>query len=95
MSMRPTVEEKAAVSDAVEIRLRLRIADLECALGADQPWPVCDVLNQLADAADILLDRHGYDGDGWELFHMARVTAREHVRVDAAKDALRALGEDV
>ena len=37
------------------------------ALEIDQPWPVADVLEKLAEAADILLHEYNYDGTGWEI----------------------------
>jgi hypothetical protein len=46
--------------------------------GIDTAWPVADVLDKLAEAADILLDRKDYDGHGWELIHTARAKAREY-----------------
>lgn len=35
-------------------------------IGADQPWPLRDVLNKLIEASDILLHNKSYDGHGWE-----------------------------
>ena len=42
-------------------------------------WPMLDVLAKLADAADILFDRHNYDGHGHEEIAAARDAARRHV----------------
>lgn len=41
------------------------------------PWPAKDIVAKLVEAADILLDRHDYDGHGWEALHEARAQARE------------------
>jgi len=45
--------------------------------GLDRPWPLRSVLAKLVEAADILLDRHSYDGHGWEEIAEARASARE------------------
>jgi hypothetical protein len=37
----------------------------------DNAWPFADVLGKLLEAADILLIRHSYDGDGYELIQAA------------------------
>lgn len=52
------------------------LEQMEHALGLDRPWPVQDVLIKLADAADLLLGRHNYDGHGWEEIGRARDEAR-------------------
>ncbi len=42
-----------------------------------EPWPLRDVLTKLADAADILLRDHDYDGHGHEEIAVCRDRARE------------------
>jgi len=43
----------------------------------DRPWPLPNVLEKLADAADILLGRLNYDGHGHEQIALARDLARQ------------------
>ena len=43
----------------------------------DQKWPLADVLDKLADAADILLGRLSYDGHGHEEIALVRDLARQ------------------
>lgn len=53
-----------------------REAELRELKASDRPWPLVDVLNKLADAADTLLRKHDYDGHGWEEVGRCRDEAR-------------------
>src|SRR5574342_10393 len=75
--------EKVRAADAEVTKERDEARDW--ALGMDQGWPVPDCLLRLAEAADILLHKYNYDGDGHEEIATARDSARAHVaRLDAA-----------
>ena len=52
---------------------------LDHVLGMDQPWPLLDVLERLAAAADHLLAAHSCDHLGYEGINAARDAARAHV----------------
>ncbi len=52
---------------------------LQAVLGMDQPWPILDVLERLAAAADHLLEFHSCDHLGYEGINAARDAARAHV----------------
>ena len=52
---------------------------LDHVLGVDQPWPILEVLERLAAAADHLLLDHGCDAQGYEGIGAARDAARAHV----------------
>lgn len=56
--------------------LDAKLAKLLAAIGMDGPWPLTSVLEQLADAADILLQELNYDGHGWEGIKYAADSAR-------------------
>jgi len=43
-----------------------RLTENSKILGEGTPWPARDVMTKLADAAEILLQRHDYDGHGYE-----------------------------
>lgn len=55
--------------------------------GIDSPWPAADVVRKLADAADILLGQHDYDGHGWEEIWAASDVARRWLVKNAAPQA--------
>lgn len=65
-------------------------------------WSLPDVLTKLADAADILFDRHNYDGDGYEQVAAARDVARVYAATlsepappDEESEALEALARAI
>jgi hypothetical protein len=67
-------------------------------LDADTPWPLTEILTQLADAVDHLLRDHDCDHMGWEVVCIARdraramvVTLRSALPVPATGPSLRAL----
>lgn len=49
---------------------------LRSAFAFNQPWPITEVLEKLADASDILLRDKDYDGHGWELIQSCVPRAR-------------------
>ncbi len=49
----------------------------------ESPWPLCEVLDKLCEAADILLSEKNYDGHGWELIAAARLEAIEFLTQNA------------
>lgn len=74
---------------AIEVRdLRAETARLRNALGIGTPWPLRDVLERLADAAEHLLDDHGCDTHGHEGVRFACLAAgRIITALDADKEA--------
>lgn len=64
----------AEVCDELEQRRREPLI-----LGGDTPWPLDDVLERLADAAEHLLDAHSCDAHGYEKVQHAAKAAREYV----------------
>jgi hypothetical protein len=52
-----------------------------------RPWPLCDVLQRLADFADDRLTRKNYDGHGWEELSVCVARAREILTEDARHEA--------
>jgi hypothetical protein len=46
-------------------------------IGADQPWPLYDVLKKLIEASEILLHTKNFDGHGWEEIHHAAERAKQ------------------
>lgn len=58
------------------------------ALGFDTAHPVTEMLTKLTEAADILLNRHDYDGHGWELIHGASHRSAEMVKAIGEAAAL-------
>lgn len=46
-------------------------------IGADQPWPLSDILNKLIQASEILLHKKSYDGHGYEEISHAVKRAKE------------------
>lgn len=68
--VRAQAEDRAEVAET-------RVRDLEALLRSDQPWCLAAVLEELAAAADILLDRKSYDGHGHERIAVVRRIARE------------------
>lgn len=72
-----------AVPQLIDEVVRLRIA-----MGADQNWPLADVLEKLADVAKHLLHDHNCDSHGHEEARAAGIKAREYalaVRTALAK----------
>ena len=69
----------------MEEALRERIADLEEALDKllrlGEPWPLHEVLQVLANAANHLLDVHNCDVYGHELFRRSSIVATEIIKV--------------
>lgn len=64
---------------------------LQAVLGMDQPWPILDVLERLAAAADHLLAAHSCDHLGYEGINAARDAARAHAgRLRSLLEAARA-----
>lgn len=66
MSIKDAVSNKLQPPPALQqcnVMSSLPIAEI---IGADQPWPLRDVLNKLIEASDILLHNKSYDGHGWE-----------------------------
>jgi hypothetical protein len=57
-------------------------------LADDKPYPLTDVLTQLADAADHLLNDHSCDAHGYEGVGIVRNIAREMVGIVAKARAL-------
>jgi hypothetical protein len=58
--------------------------DMEVILGTATRYPTSDLLRQLADAAEILLHHHAYDGHGYEGIQYCMNEARERAaHIDA------------
>ena len=68
-------ERVRRVADAVTWERRCRYM-----MASDTPYPLLDVLERLAGAADHLLGEHNCDNHGWEIVGGARDSAREIVR---------------
>lgn len=67
---------RAEAEDRAE-KAEARVKALESVARWDQPWCLAAVLEELASAADILLDRKSYDGHGHERIAVVRKIARE------------------
>ena len=60
---------------------------LEAQRIAESAWPPRDVVTRLVECADILFEKHDYDGDGWEVLHSARAVARKWLASSPAAPA--------
>lgn len=70
-------KDKAHLLESKNEHIQLLQEALEDAVGIRTMAPVWDVLERLADTADILLHTHSYDGLGHEGISLTRDAARE------------------
>lgn len=68
--------ERAETAEMVKDAYQADADRLYRILGFDTPWPVVDVLEKLASAAEHLLNDHDCDGHGWEEIGAAVKAAR-------------------
>lgn len=71
--------ERVAELEAENAKLKEENSKLRKICGMSMPRSTRSMLHKLCECADILLDQQGYDGYGWELIHLARLQAREHI----------------
>jgi hypothetical protein len=50
-------------------------------IGANNPWPLVDVLKKLVEASNILLNKHDHDGQGHEEIRLCVERGNEIIKL--------------